>query len=163
MREHKTSAPKSEAVMIFKRAMSEQINLKVGAMLEQRFKGLDKLDDKSKRTQLEKIEQDRVIQWARSVGLVCFRISNGDGKKSAQAGYQAKLNGVLAGVSDLQCILQGRKNLFIEMKKRNGKPSDLSPAQKAFGEFINMSENNIFVVGYGAVDTIGKIKEWINA
>ncbi|BCX79264.1 hypothetical protein [Campylobacter sp. 19-13652] len=163
MKMRKLSAQKCEAVMIFKHAMSGRLNLKAGAMLEQRLKALDEIDAALKRSQLEKIEQDRVIQWARSVGLVCFRISNGDGKKSAVAGRQAKLNGVLAGVSDLQCIHLGRKNLFIEMKRRGGKPSDLSEAQRAFGEFVNASENNAFVVGYGAVDAIGKIKGWLDA
>lgn len=84
-----------------------------------------------------------------------FAIPNGGSRGSSKAdamivGGRLKATGVKAGVSDifLPWPLHNCNGLFIEMKRADGVPSDVSKVQKEFGAAV---QNN----GYGFVVCYG--------
>jgi hypothetical protein len=84
-----------------------------------------------------------------------FAIPNGGSRGSTKdhamaVGARLKATGVKAGVSDifLPWPLHNCNGLFIEMKRANGKPSDVKPEQKLFGEEMQRRGYG-FVVCYG--------------
>lgn len=70
-----------------------------------------------------------------------YAIPNGGERAAAIAG-QMKAEGVKAGVADIFWPVAfngpkfGRHGLYIEMKRRNGRPSDLKPNQLEFRQFV---------------------------
>ena len=84
-----------------------------------------------------------------------FAIPNGGSRGSNKAdamavGGRLKATGVKAGVSDifLPWPIHNANGLFIEMKRADGKPSDVSKAQREFGEAMQANGYG-FVVCYG--------------
>lgn len=71
-----------------------------------------------------------VLRWL-------FAIPNGGLRHAAEAN-KLKAEGVKKGVSDVFLPVPSQQwaGLFIEMKKRTGKPSDQSPDQRAFQTFV---------------------------
>lgn len=91
---------------------------------------------------LETKEQQWVIQWANHqffnhgqgpelIGAYLFAIPNGGSRHKAEA-KRLKAEGVRAGVPDLQLVVprNGLHGLFVEMKRRDGVPSDIKQEQK---------------------------------
>jgi hypothetical protein len=72
--------------------------------------------------------QVRIANYLRSKDIFFFAVPNG-GKRDEEVGFNLKLEGVLAGVSDLVIIHEG-KVYFVEIK--NGTKGVQSPTQKAF-------------------------------
>lgn len=67
-----------------------------------------------------------------------YAIPNGGGRTRAQGGL-LKAEGVKPGVSDV-CLPYPCGNyhgLYVEMKRADGVPSDVSPAQKEYLEYFN--------------------------
>ena len=95
-----------------------------------------------KRVPLETKEQQEFIKWANKaaynlgygpefVGAFLFAIPNGGSRHMLEA-KRLKAEGVRAGVPDLMFPVPVGKyhSLFIEMKRSNGVPSDVSKEQK---------------------------------
>lgn len=90
-----------------------------------------------------------------------FAIPNG-GKRSARTGAMLKAEGVKAGVPDL-CLMypcKGYHGLFVELKKRNGKPSDISPAQQKWINKLNQG-GYLAKVAYGAKEAVQIIIDYL--
>lgn len=87
-----------------------------------------------------------VLRWL-------YAIPNGGGR-SPREGLALKAEGVKPGVSDvcLPVMRNGYAGLYIEMKRRNGVPSDVKREQKEFLEFVTAQ-------GYFAKPAFG----WIQA
>lgn len=67
----------------------------------------------------------------------CYAIPNAGisgGRRAMLAGARRKAEGVTAGVSDVECMIAAPPyhGLYIEMKRPDGVPSDVSKAQREF-------------------------------
>lgn len=73
-----------------------------------------------------------VVRFLRQQGFYVFAVPNsgGSGKLTARQGAQLKKEGLLAGVSDLVIVLQGRV-VFVELKTPTGTGKQ-SESQKEF-------------------------------
>lgn len=74
--------------------------------------------------------QINVVRMLRSAGLFVFAVPNG-GTRNYREAHNLRLQGVMAGVSDLILLLPQGKTYFIELKNLNGKGRQ-SPAQRDF-------------------------------
>ena len=90
-----------------------------------------------------------------------FHIPNG-GKRNQKEAVRLKSEGVKAGVSDLMLAvpLNGYCGLWIEMKKANGKPSDLSPDQAEWLELMS-EQGYATCVAFGANQAINFIESYL--
>ncbi len=122
-------------------------------------------------------EQAAVFCWAANkvadgtypMLKLMFAIPNGGtrGGNKTQAmivGGQLKATGVKAGVSDI-FLPYPRHNcngLFIEMKRADGVPSDVSKAQKDFGAGVQ-DVGYGFVVCYGWIQAVAVIEQYLSS
>lgn len=101
-----------------------------------------------RKSPLETIEQQRLIVWAdhqffnigqgpELIGAYLAAIPNGGSRRKQTKNFsfeamRMKREGVRAGFPDLQLTVPigDYHGLFIEMKRRDGVPSDIKPAQK---------------------------------
>lgn len=82
-------------------------------------------------------EQVALIMWATVLTPVLpeldllYAVPNG-GKRNIVTAMKLRAEGVKPGVPDLclPVVRQGKPGLYIEMKRRNAKPSDVSPEQQ---------------------------------
>ena len=89
-------------------------------------------------TPLESSEQAALFQWAKVMSLKdsrlrwLFAIPNGTAASSPAEAAKAKRTGRKKGVPDLFLPVPSREyhGLFVELKRRNGRLSDLSDDQK---------------------------------
>jgi hypothetical protein len=92
--------------------------------------------------------------------------SRGDTAQSrAIRGGQLKAEGVKAGVADIFLPvsiygLYGRYGLYIEMKRKNGKPGDVSKEQTDFGMFVK-SQGYQWHVCFGWLDASKRIEQYL--
>lgn len=123
---------------------------------------------------LERVEQEAVVKWANTVGLLKYpelAIDMPDGKRfpiwatpnerkqKPHIGAMMKRQGVFSGVPDLFIPVskRGYLGLYIELKRINP-PGEVSPTQKAVLKWLN--EKGYFaIVCYGAERAIKEI-EW---
>lgn len=75
-----------------------------------------------------------VVRALKFAGHFVFAVPNGGSRNLFEA-RNLKLQGVMAGVSDLIVLLPGRKVYFIELKNPNGKGRQ-SPAQREFEDSV---------------------------
>lgn len=106
----------------------------------------------------EHIEQREFVSWFRKTfsGVLIFAIPNGGGRSPADA-MRLKVEGVTPGIPDL-FIPEWR--VWVEMKKKNGKPS---PQQVKVIKYLE-EKNYTCLICYGFDDArmkILKIKESI--
>lgn len=90
-----------------------------------------------------------------------FAIPNGGGR-SARQGAMLKAEGVKGGVCDLMLpVARGQfHGLFIEMKRENGKPSDISQNQKDFIDFVILGGYRAHVA-FGWRDAVQCIESYL--
>lgn len=91
-----------------------------------------------------------------------FAIPNG-GKRNSRTGAMLKAEGVKSGVPDLSLMYpcNGYYGLFIELKKRNGKPSDVLESQQDWIKRLNQA-GYLAKVAYGAKDAVQIIKDYLD-
>ena len=113
-------------------------------------------------------EQVAIFEWA-ELNMVkypalenLFAIPNG-GQRSGRTGAMLKAEGVKSGVPDL-CLAYPCGNyhgLFIELKKRNGKPSDVSEAQQDWINRLNQA-GYLAIVAFGAKEAVNEIIKYLD-
>lgn len=116
---------------------------------------------------LEEDEQRALFNWveytqgqAPDLALM-FHIPNG-GSRDRREAAKMKGAGVRAGVPDifLACPRNGFSGLFIELKRRNGKPSDVSAEQSSWLVALDM-KGYCTAVCFGADDAIETVKAYL--
>jgi len=116
----------------------------------------------------EHAEQVAIFEWAK-LNLAkypqlenLFAIPNG-GQRSGRTGAMLKAEGVKSGVPDmfLSYPCNGYHGLFIELKKRNGNPSDVSEAQADWISRLNQA-GYLANVAYGAKEAVQIIMDYLN-
>lgn len=117
----------------------------------------------------EHLEQKEVVQYFRGkwpeLKLCIWSCPNGfvAGGRNKHAGInKLKSEGYTVGVADLQIAIPNRGffGMFIEMKKADGKESDVKPEQVAFIEAMR-GQGYCAIVCYGAKDAIKMIDEYM--
>ena len=78
----------------------------------------------------ESVFQINVVRMLRSAGFLVFAVPNG-GSRHYREAHNLRLQGVMAGVSDLVVVLPHGKVCFVELKNPNGTGRQ-SPAQSDF-------------------------------
>lgn len=115
----------------------------------------------------EHSHQSAVFCWAayQVAAFPCLRwmyaIPNGGGRTRAQGGI-LKAEGVKPGVSDI-CLPFPKglyHGLYIEMKRADGVPSDVSPAQHEFQKFV-AEAGYCAVVCYGWEQAVEAIQQYL--
>lgn len=86
--------------------------------------------------------QCQIVNYLRASGYLVFAIANG-GSRNAIEGANLKKEGVLAGVADLQVLLNNGKSLFLEVKTEKGKQQQ---TQKDFEERCKELGHNYHIV-----------------
>ena len=86
--------------------------------------------------------QCQIVNYLRANGYLVFAIANG-GSRNAIEGANLKKEGVLAGIADLQVLLNNGKSLFLEVKTEKGKQQQ---TQKNFEERCKQLGHNYHVV-----------------
>lgn len=86
--------------------------------------------------------QCQIVNYLRASGYLVFAIANG-GSRNAIEGANLKKEGVLAGVADLQVLLNNGKSLFLEVKTEKGKQQQ---TQKSFEDKCKELGHNYHVV-----------------
>lgn len=86
--------------------------------------------------------QCQIVNYLRTNGFLVFAIANG-GSRNAIEGANLKKEGVLAGVADLQVLLNNGKSLFLEVKTEKGKQQQ---TQKSFEDKCKELGHNYHVV-----------------
>jgi VRR-NUC domain len=84
------------------------------------------------------------------------------GRRALIAGVRRKAEGVTAGVPDVECMVaaQGYHGLHIEMKRKDGKPSDVTDAQKKMiARLIKCGRK--CVVAYGCDDAWKELTSYL--
>ncbi len=105
---------------------------------------------RKKRKNDEEVEQIKFITWLEKVNVHCYHPRNG-GSLNALEGAKFKRMGVRRGVPDL-CIPYARKayhGLYIELKRVDGKLSDLSVEQKWWLDFLGR-QGYLALVSFGS-------------
>lgn len=82
--------------------------------------------------------QVEIVEFCRKNNIICFSVPN----EATRNNSKYIKSGVLAGVSDLICINNG-KVLFVEIKDYKGKQSD---KQKDFEKLIISNDLNYYLV-----------------
>lgn len=110
----------------------------------------------------EMSEQIIVVRALRQAGIVFAAIPNG-GRRDAREARMLKASGVVAGVPDL--LIFTRPPLYpekcgvaLEMKRSNGKPSDISKSQARWMEALD-DIGWMCLVGYGAQNAIEGLRK----
>ncbi len=95
-----------------------------------------------------------------------FAIPNGGTRggtkqQAMMVGGKLKATGVKAGVSDVfvPCARHGMHGLFIEMKRADGVPSDVSDKQRDFGDAMQ-AQGYGFCVCFGWIQAANVLKEY---
>ena len=101
-----------------------------------------------------------------SLRRFCFSIPNGGTAGTRQAMLAAvrrKAEGLTAGVSDIECMIAvpPHTGLFIEMKRTDGTPSDVSEAQRDFMD-LAASCGRKCVVAFGAEQAWQYLMEYLS-
>ena len=132
------------------------------------------------RAPLETIEQQHVIAWADShmfnrgrgpelIGLHLAAIPNGGSRRKivkkgiSLEAIRMKREGVRAGFPNLQLTvpMMPYHGLFVEMKRVDGVPSDVKPAQKEWHERL-IKDGYAVAVAFGALEAIKIIVDYLN-
>lgn len=115
-------------------------------------------------------EQVAIFEWVK-LNMVkypqlanLFAIPNG-GQREHRTGIMLKREGVRAGVPDMMLAYPSGKygkyhGLFVELKKRNGKPSDVSPQQQDWINRFNQA-GYLAIVAYGAKEAVNAIVDYL--
>jgi len=106
-------------------------------------------------------EQATVIQYCDLRRILVFAIPNGGFRNTAEAA-KLKWQGVRPGVPDLFIPVQrgGYGGLFIEMKRADGKPSDITKEQMEWLEQLN-DNGYMATVCFGFEDAIRTIDGYL--
>lgn len=123
---------------------------------------------RKKPVQRERIEQKSVFTWAKwqpfNGGKLADYIhhSPNGGKRNEIAGRHFKEMGTMAGFPDLFLFVpkNGWHGLFIELKKKNAKQSDISDNQLAVLQRLE-SQGYCCKVCFGANEAIDTIKDYL--
>ncbi len=123
---------------------------------------------RAKPKQLERQEQKEVIKWAKWQKYGNYKVSDllhhspNGGKRDAREGKHFKEMGTLAGFPDLILFVPRSEyhGLFIEMKQKGGKASDVSDSQNAIAARLT-EQGYKFVVCFGANHAIDEIKKYL--
>ena len=109
---------------------------------------------KNPKCQSEHLEQVGYVNWFRNryPDKVIYAIPNGD-MRSMTVAKKLVLEGVTAGVLDLEVLLEWGQTLRVEMKKVVG--GVLSQEQKDFISYLDDLGHHV-IVGYGAADASAK-------
>lgn len=97
---------------------------------------------------------------------LCFAIPNGGtsgGRRALRAGVRRKAEGVTAGVPDVFCMVAVAPyhGCFIEMKRLDGVPSDVSQQQKDMIKRLTDCGYRCYVA-FGAGDAFDKLWGYLN-
>lgn len=107
----------------------------------------------------EQQEQIALVRRLRAAGLLLWATPNG-GKRSRLEAIRMKAGGVLAGVPDLLIATPahpGGLPTVVELKRSNGKPSQVSKAQRAvLAQLVALGWSE--VIGYGCDDAVTKLR-----
>ena len=103
-------------------------------------------------------EQIAVVRVLKRAGVLFAAVPNG-GKRNRREAIMLKASGTVAGVPDILIFdpVGDRVGAALEMKRINGRPSNLSKSQKSWLEELE-KRGWIAVVGYGAADAIEKLR-----
>lgn len=103
----------------------------------------------------EAVEQKALCEWLTKMGIKHFATSMGVwfGKTNYKYINSLKTRGFESGVPDIVILLDNGVTAFIELKRRNGRPSDIRPVQK---EWIKWLEEHGYPVKvcYGCIDAM---------
>tara|TARA_R110000823_G_scaffold87271_1_gene194819 strand:- start:216 stop:602 length:387 start_codon:yes stop_codon:yes gene_type:complete len=105
----------------------------------------------------EDMEQAWLIKWFRRQypAVRIFAIPNG-GHRRLSVAVKLKATGVSPGVPDLQIPAW---NLWVEMKRSDGVPSDVRANQREWIEYL-IGVGHTVIIGYGWEDAQRKISEF---
>jgi len=121
--------------------------------------GLQQKRDKT--SPREASEQAALFRWLRRHRIAAFAVPNG-GLRPGRGGVSLRAQGVERGVPDLLIIDRPPHRLdfvgvALELKRTNGKPSDLRPEQREWLERFD-SRGWASAVAYGADAAIGWLR-----
>lgn len=107
-------------------------------------------------------EQVQVVKALARAKVVYCAVPNG-GFRVRREAAMLKAEGVQKGMPDLLIFTPppsspGRCGVALEMKRRDGKPSDLRPNQRVWLERLEDLGWSV-VVGWGALDAIDKLRD----
>jgi len=103
--------------------------------------------DIKKSVAYESKEQSALVAYLRRRGYFVYAIPNHK--------EQRKDIGAVAGMPDLQIVLQDGKVIWVELKRTKG--GVLSPEQKRVHKALE-DLGHIVILGYGAKDAVAKLK-----
>lgn len=123
---------------------------------------------RAKPKQIERAEQKAVIKWAKwqkygrnKVADLIHHSPNG-GKRDVREGRHFKEMGTQAGFPDLFLFVakNGYNGLFIEMKQKGGKQSDVRSSQSAMAERLS-EQGYKCITCFGANHAIDEIRQYL--
>ena len=108
---------------------------------------------KGKRSPLESAEQAALFRWLRRNCVAAFCVPNG-GLRPGRGGINMKAQGVTPGIPDLLIVDRPPNQphyvgIALELKRANGKPSDIRPEQMLWLERFEQ-RGWISVVSFGS-------------
>lgn len=117
--------------------------------------------DRGKKSPREASEQAALFRWLRRHRVAAFAVPNG-GLRPGRGGLSLRAQGVERGIPDLLIIDRPPYRLdfvgvALELKRTNGKPSDLRPEQREWLERFD-ERGWASAVAYGADAAIGWLR-----
>lgn len=121
------------------------------------FDEIKRIIGRSKPGHEESDIQQACVRWFRLAHpeCLCFAVPNG-GRRDAVTGAKLKGEGVMAGVSDLVIVAEG-KVLFIEMKTRKGRQQE---SQKEFQRRVETLGHK-YIVCRSLDDFMEMVGDWV--
>ena len=107
-------------------------------------------------------EQIVVVRALRKAGIVFAAVPNG-GRRDVREGRMLKASGVVAGVPDILIFSRpplrpDKCGVALEMKRSNGRPSDVSKSQRQWLADLE-ALGWMCLVGYGAQNTFEGLRK----
>jgi len=96
-------------------------------------------------------EQQALVRYLRRRGFFVYAIPN---HKEQRADI-----GAVAGMPDLQIVLEDKKVIWVEMKRQKG--GRVSEAQKQVHALLE-GLGHIVILGFGAKDCVAKLDEYLD-
>jgi len=113
------------------------------------------------RVPTELSEQIVVVKALRKAGILFCAVPNG-GRRDRKEAFMLKASGTVAGVPDIlifeESPVGSHVGTALEMKRINGKESNLSKAQRFW--MLELEKRNwLCLVGFGARDALEKLRQ----